>query len=772
MTPTTPLTAGMTYTAAIGPVTDLAGNAVVELGAWSFTARPVREHAVTLVADPSTLTNGSSIRLSGTVDGPLDGSLVLERVVAGGDWAPIAALFVPGTSGQFVRAIPASTTARFRARVTGSNTDAGVSDVVRVLVRRGVAIVGATGAIRRGSVGLDPVHDRLGGTVRPRRERHAHDHALRPERPGMAGLRLAASDVDLRPGRLLVAAHDQRDVPAARDDADERAVCQRDLGPPALDDRLTPPIGSDAFDEPEPRPTDRRRGEARDGGFAWIVLRSRAIARRMVLVAVTAGLLVSLLPATPVAADHIDLVFSTQPGDGLGGVPFSTQPVVTADIDGAPVNGLAITLSIRPQDNDAGGTLTCTGADGEARRQRRPTAWPRSAAARSTARRTTTASGRRRPTRRRRTARPSTSWSGPPPPRLSGTPRQPDARDVRAPAVGRGRGRGRQHRHVGHAHHRARDQPERRLVRVHRRPVQGCRGRGRHLRRLSSDDAWQLRPAGLDERVADEHRPRADVQRHVRCHEAPALLGPHRPATCNNSPPSGLTGGAVFPSQPHVRVVNASNQTVTSDNSTVVTLARTPGTPAQGGPGTLTCSNGLSRMVTDGIGQFTGCSIDRSGNGYRLRATGPALTQADSNTFTVAVGPAAKLAFVTQPTTGTALQVLMPPISVAVQDAGGNTVTTGQSAAVTLDHAAEPGRRGARMHGRPDGGGRQRRGDVHRMHDRPGRHLHAHGDAGRGRCRRATSRPPPAPRSSSRRRPHSSRSSRRARSSRGARPSF
>lgn len=154
---------------------------------------------------------------------------------------------------------------------------------------------------------------------------------------------------------------------------------------------------------------------------------------------------------------------------------------------------------------------------------------------------------------------------------------------------------------------------------------------------------------------------------------------------CNQSPPTASTGGVAFPTQPHVRVVDAANQTITADDTTVVTLARTPNTPVSGGPGTLTCTGGLVRAVTDGIASFNGCTIDRAGTGYRLRATSsPAVTLADSNPFNVAVGPAAKLGFLAQPTSGNVGQVLSPNITVAVQDAGGNTVTTGQSAAITL----------------------------------------------------------------------------------------
>jgi hypothetical protein len=155
LAPTVPLGPGSTYTATVGPVTDFAGNPLVEFGAWMFTVAPVREHEVTLDAAPRTLGYGSTIQLSGSVELPLAAPVVLERSVAGGAWAPIATLALDA-SGRFSRPIPASSTARYRARIAASTTDAGLSGEVRVLVRRGVAIVGAAaagGGSRTGSVG-------------------------------------------------------------------------------------------------------------------------------------------------------------------------------------------------------------------------------------------------------------------------------------------------------------------------------------------------------------------------------------------------------------------------------------------------------------------------------------------------------------------------------------------------------------------------------------------------------------------------------------------
>ena len=176
LTPTRPLAPATTYTAAIGPVADFAGNQVVEVGAWSFTVAPVREHVVTLEAAASTVTYGGTVRVSGSIDLPMDAQLVLERSLAGGAWSSVAAL-VPNGSGEFARTVPASGTARYRARIVSSTTEGGLSPIVRVLVRRGVTISGAAGIDPQG-LGARDRSDRHGVTVGPGRRRHAHGDAL------------------------------------------------------------------------------------------------------------------------------------------------------------------------------------------------------------------------------------------------------------------------------------------------------------------------------------------------------------------------------------------------------------------------------------------------------------------------------------------------------------------------------------------------------------------------------------------------------------------
>src|SRR5262249_126669 len=94
------------------------------------------------------------------------------------------------------------------------------------------------------------------------------------------------------------------------------------------------------------------------------------------------------------------------------------------------------------------------------------------------------------------------------------------------------------------------------------------------------------------------------------------------------------------------------------------------------GPGSL---SGCNTPTTNGAGDatFSGCKIDLTGD-YVLTATAGAAT-VDSDSFTVTVSAAAKLAFTTQPSDSTGGVAFGRQPVVSVQDAGGNTVTTDAS---------------------------------------------------------------------------------------------
>lgn len=160
--------------------------------------------------------------------------------------------------------------------------------------------------------------------------------------------------------------------------------------------------------------------------------------------------------------------------------------------------------------------------------------------------------------------------------------------------------------------------------------------------------------------------------------------------------PAGASGGTAFTTQPVVAVRAGTGATATHDNATVVTLSIKSGTGASGA--VLTCTGGLSKTAINGVATFTGCAIDKASpvspsSPYVLVASASGLASAESASFAVIVGPAAKLVFRAQPGNSTSGQPFSTQPVVAITDAGGNTVTSGASATKTVALAigANPG---------------------------------------------------------------------------------
>jgi hypothetical protein len=149
--------------------------------------------------------------------------------------------------------------------------------------------------------------------------------------------------------------------------------------------------------------------------------------------------------------------------------------------------------------------------------------------------------------------------------------------------------------------------------------------------------------------------------------------------------PSGGANGAVWSTQPKVSVEDSGGNVVTG-NSSAVTLAigSQPGSGA-----TLSCTaNPVTASA--GVAAFAGCEITGEAGSYALRATDGSLTLANTSTFSVTVGPAAKVAFTTQPGGGANGAAWSTQPNVSVEDSGGNVVT-GNASAVTLAIASQPG---------------------------------------------------------------------------------
>ncbi len=152
-------------------------------------------------------------------------------------------------------------------------------------------------------------------------------------------------------------------------------------------------------------------------------------------------------------------------------------------------------------------------------------------------------------------------------------------------------------------------------------------------------------------------------------------------------PSTTSSAGIAFASQPVVEVRAGAASTATHDQATVVTLSIKAGTGAAGA--TLTCTGGLSKTVVNGIATFAGCKIDKisptsRANPYKIVASATNLTSAESTNVAITAGPASKLGFTAQPNAGVAAQAFPIQPVVAVQDAGGNTVTSGTNSTATV----------------------------------------------------------------------------------------
>ena len=149
-------------------------------------------------------------------------------------------------------------------------------------------------------------------------------------------------------------------------------------------------------------------------------------------------------------------------------------------------------------------------------------------------------------------------------------------------------------------------------------------------------------------------------------------------------PGNGLGGQALTPN-PTVWIEDSSGNVITGDSNPItLAIGMNPSN------GTL---KGCTSTTVNGVAQFSGCKIDKAGNGYTLAATdvGDNLTTpTDSTPFDVAVGPAAQLAFTTSPGGGVTGDKFGTQPLVTIQDLGGNTVT-GNTSTVSLAIAANPG---------------------------------------------------------------------------------
>jgi hypothetical protein len=146
-------------------------------------------------------------------------------------------------------------------------------------------------------------------------------------------------------------------------------------------------------------------------------------------------------------------------------------------------------------------------------------------------------------------------------------------------------------------------------------------------------------------------------------------------------PSSTATSATAFAQQPIITSLDRFDNPREGDS---VTLSIKSGSGTTGA--VLTCVPNSVSTNASGVAAFTssGCKIDKSGSGYRLRASVTGATSVDSSTITVDPGFPVKIGFATQPARGIPGTPFGSQPVVAVQDAQGNTVPLSGATTVTL----------------------------------------------------------------------------------------
>ena len=132
------------------------------------------------------------------------------------------------------------------------------------------------------------------------------------------------------------------------------------------------------------------------------------------------------------------------------------------------------------------------------------------------------------------------------------------------------------------------------------------------------------------------------------------------------SQPGNATGGSIFGDQPVVAMEDSSGNVVTTaSGSVVLTVLGLPSVSAH-------CA---AQDSASGVATFTDCKINPAAKDYQLVATSGSFTGTSAK-FDVTVGAPAQVAFSQQPTSIQSGANFSSAPTLAVEDAGGNVVTT------------------------------------------------------------------------------------------------
>jgi len=142
-------------------------------------------------------------------------------------------------------------------------------------------------------------------------------------------------------------------------------------------------------------------------------------------------------------------------------------------------------------------------------------------------------------------------------------------------------------------------------------------------------------------------------------------------------PSATATAGVVFAQQPVVRIEDQFGNLITTDNTTVVTAARSAGSGVLQGT--------VTRTAVGGLVTFTDLRHNVAGTISIQFTSVPSLTPITSSNIVVSPAAPKKLVFVQQPTNDTAGTIITPPITVQLQDTFSNNVSqSGVAVLMTL----------------------------------------------------------------------------------------
>jgi hypothetical protein len=153
--PSADLLPGTPYVVTIGQVRDLAGNVTAPLTSWTVT--PKQPTSIAISVSPQIVPTGSAVVISGVTTG-LDGEVIALAIRPGASTvATDNGPFVPQAGRISVSLVPVMNTS-YRWRYLGSPTSAATeSHELRVLVRRGVSLVGVSPSSTRTVAALTKV---------------------------------------------------------------------------------------------------------------------------------------------------------------------------------------------------------------------------------------------------------------------------------------------------------------------------------------------------------------------------------------------------------------------------------------------------------------------------------------------------------------------------------------------------------------------------------------------------------------------------------------